>query len=137
MNEDDERLRNRIAAARAKPDIRETGGERGRKPSRQAPRLPFPFNVSQLTTTSLLSYLLRDRTIHYGCHGEDKGNDDMLYLLSNLFVVLCVFLIRSGYSPPLSLSIINNAMHNSLIRRLRRKWPALKRIRPRIIILAH
>ena len=89
MNEDVGRLRNRIAVARAKPDIDsdrlETGGGGGREyreEARQARRLPFYF---------YFAFGLRDRTIHYGCHGEDKGNDDKLYLLSNLFVVLLCF----------------------------------------------
>ena len=85
MNEDVGRLRNRIAVARAKPDIDSdyVDGRRRREEYReeaQARRLPFYFY-----------FAFEGPTIHYGCHGEDKGNDDKLYLLSNLFVVLLCF----------------------------------------------
>ena len=88
MNEDVGRLRNRIAVARAKPDIdsdylrrreEEAGESTGKKPAKH---VVYHF---------IFILPLRDRTIHYGCHGEDKGNDDKLYLLSNLFVVLLCF----------------------------------------------
>lgn len=48
MNEDDERLRNRIAAARAKPDIRRDG--RPREEETIPPSTSSSFSFQRLTT---------------------------------------------------------------------------------------